>query len=357
MGGRSSILENGFAGTGEARRGKPAQSGLFLSFAIVIPLVTIVATHIWLRSAYSTNIFHLQGFLDQYDSGIYRYRILGRETLLAFYHLLLRHRHDVPLAVAADPYATRYFYAAYVLLNGVCLFVSNLALLILLWNYREGISDLRCGCYFFTWLILALSTYTVTPYDQLAYALMLLALLAAHARPVWMAYAVVGAAAILGGLTRETEFLVSPALWTVAIFTKGRTSRRFAAMGYVHIAFFAACYLALRIFVSGPAAVAQGLSFGGGKVALPALVVMSVIVYMGLALFSREYAGYKPGIVFLVLASPYVVTVLLSGAFWELRLVVPIVICQLVVYIKLGDAERAAGAGDRSVAQTSISTR
>jgi hypothetical protein len=340
---------NEFVGDGQTSRSRPAQWGLFLSFAIVIPLVTVVSTHIWLRSAYSTNVLHLQGFLDQYESGIYRYRILGRELLLAIYHVLLRHGHDLPLAVAADPQATRYFYASYVLLNGACLLLSNFVLLILLWNYRTGISDLRCACYFFTWLVLALSTYTVTPYDQLAYALMLLAFLAVRARPIWIAYVAIGIVAILGGLTRETEFLVSPALWTVAIFTKGKASRRFAAMGYVHIVLFGACYVALRIVVSGPPAIAQGLSFGGGRVAFPALLVMSVIVYTGLALFSREYAGYKPGIVFLGLASPYVVTVLLSGAFWELRLIVPIVLCQLFIYTQLSNASRAERGSHRHV--------
>ena len=334
------LSTNELVGDGQTGRGGPAQRGLFLSLAIVIPLVTVVSTHIWLRTAYSTNVFHLQGFLDQYESGIYRYRILGRELLLAIYHVLLRHGHDLPLAVAADPQATRYFYASYVLLNGACLFLSNFVLLILLWNYRTGMSDLRCAFYFFTWLVLALTTYTVTPYDQLAYALMLLAFLVVRARPIWIAYAAIGIVAILGGLTRETEFLVSPALWTVAIFAKGKTSRRFAAMGYVHIALFGACYVALRIVVSGPPAIAQGLSFGGGRVAFPALLVMSVIVYIGLALFSREFAGCKPGIVFLGLASPYVVTVLLSGAFWELRLIVPIVLCQLFVYTQLSNASR-----------------
>jgi hypothetical protein len=340
-------------GDGQTGRSKPAQWGLFLSFAIVIPLVTVVSTHIWLRTAYSTNVFHLQGFLDQYGSGIYRYRILGRELLLAIYHVLLRHGHDLPLAVAADPQATRYFYASYVLLNGACLFLSNLVLLILLWNYRTGMSDLRCAFYFFTWLVLALSTYTVTPYDQLAYALMLVAFLVVRARPIWLAYVAIGTVAILGGLTRETEFLVSPALWSVAIFTKGKTSRRFAAMGYVHIALFAACYIALRIVVPGTPAIAQGLSLGGGRVAFPALLVMSVIVYIGLALFSREYPGYKPGVMFLGLASPYVVTVLLSGAFWELRLIVPIVLCQLFIYTQLGDLDRA----DRTLVQVTPDAR
>jgi hypothetical protein len=329
------------------RRARPVQLGLFLSFAIVVPLVTIMSTHIWLRSAYSSRLFHLQGFLDQYESGIYRYRVLGRQLLLAIYRTLLGHGHDMPLPVAADPQATRYFYASYVLLNGTCLFISNLVLLILLWSYRRGISDLRCALYLFTWLILALSTYAVTPYDQLAYALMLLAFLAATARPIWIAYAAIGAAAILGGLTRETEFLVSPAFWTIAIFTKGRLSRRFAVLGLVHVALFAACYVALRIALPGRPEIAQGLSFGGGKLAVPGLLVMSVLVYVGLALFSREYAGYKPGIVFLGLSFPYVLTVLLSGVLTELRLIVPIVLSHLFIYTQLSNASRAEDSSHR----------
>lgn len=311
-------------------------------FVIVIPVITILSTHIWMTTAYTRNVFHLQGFLTQYDSGIYRYRILGRHLLLAIYHLLLLHGHDTPLPLTIDPKATRYFYASYVLLNSACLFVTNLVLLILLWSRQKGISDLRCAFYFFTWLVLMFSLYTVTPYDQLAYALMLVAFLAVSARPTWIAYVIVGAAAVLGGLTRETEFLVSPALWTVAMFTRGQMSRRFAALGHFHLAMFAACYVVLRMTISGPSRVMQGLTFGGGgRAALPGLLLMSLIAYMALALFSREYPSRKPGLVFLALSFPYVLTVLLSGLLWELRLVVPIVLSYLFVYTQLSTLNRA----------------
>ncbi len=65
------------------------------------------------------------------------------------------------------------FYGAYVLLNAVFFFLSNLALLLFLWDRKEGISDLHLAHSFFLVLLLALSTYAVAPYDQPAYCLML----------------------------------------------------------------------------------------------------------------------------------------------------------------------------------------
>jgi hypothetical protein len=45
---------------------KPFDRGLvqlrfFLTLATVIPLLVVISTHLWLRSAYTSHVFHLQG--------------------------------------------------------------------------------------------------------------------------------------------------------------------------------------------------------------------------------------------------------------------------------------------------------
>jgi hypothetical protein len=310
------------------------QFGLFFSLAIVIPLVVILSTHLWLRSAYTANVFHLQGFLEQYGNSIYRYRILGRELLLSIYRLLASHRHDQPFAMPTDADATLLFYGAYVLLNAVLFFFSNLILLLFLWDWKKGITDSRLALYFFVVLILALSTYAVTPYDQLAYFLMLACFLSFRIQTSWIMYLILGIAAIAGGLNRETEFLVTSALWTTGIFAAPAASKRYFRAGLFHLLLFAACYIGLRILLPGTPAIAGGLTLGG-KWPLPSLLVVSTLFYIAVSMAVREYPNRKPSIVLLVLSAPYVVTILVGGQLRELRLLVPLLLCLLFIYIQL----------------------
>jgi hypothetical protein len=322
-----------------------SQLGLFLSLAIVVPLVTILSTHLWLRSAYTSNVFHLQGFLDQYGRGIYRYRILGRDLLLRTYRLLASHRRDQPFSMPTDPDATLLFYGSYVLLNAIFFFFSNLFLLVLLWDWKKGITDLRLAHYFFLVLLLALSTYAVTPYDQLAYFLMLACFLALRIRTAWIMYVVLGVAAIAGGLNRETEFLVTSALWTVAIFAAPKDSKRYFRAGLFHLLLFAACYVGLRFLLPGAPAIAAGLTFGG-KWPLPSLAVVCVLFSIAVSMAVREYPNRKPSIVLLVLSAPYVITILVGGQIRELRLLIPLLLCVLFVYVQLAHARMQRSAFD-----------
>jgi hypothetical protein len=325
------------------------QRGLFLSLMFLIPLVTILSTHLWLRSAYTSNVFHLQGFLEQYGRGIYRYRILGSHLLLSTYHLLTTHRHDQPFSMPTDPDATLLFYGAYVLLNAVFFFFSNLILLVLLWDWKKGISDLRLALYFFLVLLLALSTYAITPYDQLAYLLMLACFLSLKVRTPWITYAVLAIAAIAGGLNRETEFLVTSALWTVALFAVPTESKRYFRAGLFHLLLFSACYIGLRLFLPGAPAIAGGLTYGG-KWALPSLIVVGALFYVATGIAMREYPNPKPSLALLVLSAPYILTILIGGQIRELRLLIPLLLCLLFVYVQLAQGRMQQPAFDAAPA-------
>lgn len=254
--------------------------------------------------------------------------------MLSTYRLLARHRADQPFPMPTDPDATLLFYGAYVLLNAVFFFFSNLVLLLLLGDRKKGISDLHLALYFFVVLLLALSTYTVTPYDQLAYFLMLVCFLALRFRTSWAMYLVLGIAAIAGGLNRETEYLVTPALLTIASFAAPENSKRYYFAGFYHLLLFAGCYVGLRLVLPGTPAVAAGMTFGG-KWALPSLIVLCALFYIGLSLAAREFRNRKPALVLLLLSAPYLVTILLSGELRELRLLLPLLLCLLFVYVQL----------------------
>jgi hypothetical protein len=307
---------------------------LFLSLATVLPVVFLLSTHIWLRSAYTRDLFHMQSFALQYSSSIYRYRILGPHLVLSLYHLLARHYSDQPFSMPMDPQATLLFYGACVLLNGISFFFSNLLLLLFLWDWKTGISDLHLAHYFYLILLLALSTCVVTPYDQIAYLLMLMCFLSVRIPIGWLMYVILGIAAIAGGLNRETEFLVTPALWTIALFTTPTESRLYFRAGLYHLVLFGACYVGLRIFMPGAPAIAAGMTLGG-KWAFPSLIALSALFYVAVCLATRERPGIKPSIILVVLSAPYILTILIGGELRELRLLLPLLLCLFFVYVQL----------------------
>jgi hypothetical protein len=193
---------------------------------------------------------------------------------------------------------------------------------------------LHLALYFFLVFLLALSAYTVTPYDQLAYLLMLACFLSLRLRSRWAVYLILGIAAITGTLNRETEYLVTPALLTVAWFAAPREAKQYYYTGFYHLLLFAGCYLGLRIFLPGVPMVAAGITLGG-KWALSGLIVLSTLFYIGLTLVAKEYRDRKPALVLLLLSTPYIVTIILSGELRELRLLLPLLLCLVFVYVQL----------------------
>ena len=328
-------LWNSFRKPENLERKKSLSDGaLFWTLAFAIPVVTIISTHLLLRSGYTGDVFHLQGFLDQYNAGIFRYRILGRELLLFVYRHLTSRFPDKPFPMLRDPNATLLFYLSNVAINAVSFFFSNLMLLWLLSSQKSVITDVHLVQYFFLTLLQALAMAVVTPYDQLTYVFLFVAFLGATASNQWITYLLLGIAAIAGGLNRETEFLVTPALLSIGFFLRGEASRRYVAAGCYHLVLFACTYVGLRIFIPTSHIISGGVTMGG-KWAWSSGLVLALLFYVGTAISIRLYNSLRPTIVLLILCAPYLVTILLSGALRELRLLNPILICQMFVYLQL----------------------
>jgi hypothetical protein len=321
-----------------AIREKPAEEQnsqycLFLTLMIVIPVAFFFGTHVWMRSAYS-DVFHIQKFADAYGTGVYRYRIIGSRLVMQIYYYLTNHYQDRILVMPKDGAGTFLFYVAYSIVDGVFFFLTNLVLLLLMWNRRSGISNLGLAQYFFLVLTLTLATYVVTPYDQIAYFFMVCAFLSAKFRSSLAMYLVVGVAAVAGTLNRETEFLVTPALLTVGLFAGSTQSKRYYLAGLFHLLLFAVCYIGLRILIPGASIITAEFTYGG-KWALASLAVVSALYYIGSNLAARGYSDSRPSLVLLVLSTPYIVVVLLSGQIRELRLLVPLLFCLFFIYAQL----------------------
>lgn len=315
-------------------RKRVPQSSLFWVLATVIPLTTMLSTHLWLRTAYSGGIFHLQGFLAQFGDGVYRYRLLGRYAVLFVYHHLLAHFHDQPFVMPRDPNATMLFYFSYVIVNAICFAASNFLLLLLLSGKQRRLSDLNLATYLYLTLIQVFAMAVVTPYDQLSYLLILISLFAMTIPRSWIAYGLLCAAAVAGTLTRETQLLVSAALFSVAIFSTAPRARRFWTAGLCNLALFGLVYIALRISIKGPKVVSGVWTFGGTW-GPESLLVLGLLFFVSTTLAMRMRADIRPTIALLLFSVPYIATILISGVLRELRLLVPVLLTQTFVYVQL----------------------
>ncbi len=309
---------------------------LFVLLSIVLP-ATIVFSCMWLMVTTYTSSFNLHDFLLQYSSSVYRYRLLGKDLLLLIYHALLRHASEKPFPLPQEPGAQFVFYTAFVLLNGCFFFLSNLVLLCLLWVKGFGFRDAELSAYFFYTLLLAMSMAVVTPYDQVAYFFILAGLYALKAMPRVAAVLVFAASVILGALTRETELLAGSVIATIAICNKEQAKKWWPLLG-LHLVLFSGVYLWLRVRMPGTVDVIAQVGLGGASRArfltallYPFLFVVSVLLVL------RIRNEWKPALVLLVASAPYLISILLSGIYTELRLLVPILLCMLCVYIFLRD--------------------
>ena len=308
-----------------------AQVVLFWTLAIALPVAVLFNVEVWLESNYTRGLFHLQGFTDLYVSGIFRYRLLGRLLLLKTYYLLLHFVPNKPFPMPGDTAADLPFVLAYTVLNGVCFLLANLTLLSLSWVRKEGFRTEVLSLYFFSILLMSVSMAVVTPYDQLAYLLLLVAVLGVRTENVYLAYGLIATSAVAGMLNRETEFLATALLVTLALFAGERLSRRLWTMAAVHLVLCLAVYIGLRIRLSGRASVSSVLTFGG-KWGPAAGVIVLALLLTTLVLAHFLYDSYRPALVFILLSSPYLALVFFTGVLRELRLFIPIILCIFCLY-------------------------
>ncbi len=73
----------------------------------------------------------------------------------------------------------------------------------------------------------------------------------------------------------------------------------------------------------------------GGKWGLPAAGVLCALFYIAIVLVTREYRGIRPALIMLILSTPYIFTILLSGELRELRLLMPLLFGLFFVYLQL----------------------
>jgi hypothetical protein len=196
----------------------------------VIPIILSFIVYYGFATNYTGNVFSKRGFKNQYEGGIYKYRILGKFLLLKTYTLIKGQNlpslapHSLALL---DPNGKSEFYAAYFYLNTLFLCPTSVALILTLGGQEDETSFLAVDApLLFLIALISIGQYVVVPYDILSYFFLSAAALLIYQRKDASVNSIVLCiVVILATLTRETAILIPAFFLSVnykTIFVKPR---------------------------------------------------------------------------------------------------------------------------------------
>ncbi len=146
----------------------------YFSLGFMLPATFMIIMYAGVGSTYTWGgYFTEKHFHDLYDNGIYKYRLLGKQSLLEFYALTKAEKLPgfVPKTViGAYKGADKNLYAAY-FYNNTIFFIIASCILISVFNRANSDSFFSCELPVLSILgLIALTQYIVVPYDTLTYA-------------------------------------------------------------------------------------------------------------------------------------------------------------------------------------------
>ncbi|MBS12256.1 MAG: hypothetical protein CME19_11720 [Gemmatimonadetes bacterium] len=300
----------------------------FIALTVFLPGALNVYAYFGFVPYYTKDSFSVATFLAQYESSVFRYRILGQKLLLAIHDALLSVGYTSNFDVhILDPVGTGEFYFAYFFLNTSALIATALALgcLLRLPCVRATAIERDLLTLVLVFFLVG-SQFVVVPYDQLSYFFLVMgafALLWSGPYPARLTILVLSV--ILGTMTRESTALLLSlcgALLGTSLAREHRIDRRLLSL---LVGYFIATYVGLRIWLgSSESAVSETVRFHQhfGKSSLISLI-FAASAYLVLV-HGKGDARLRNR--FLLFASPYLLAILLFGQLAEIRLWMPLLL-------------------------------
>jgi hypothetical protein len=297
-----------------------------LLLCLVAPVCANYVAYYGFVTHYSVGVFSPRGFHAQYDNEVFKYRVLGKALLLTVYRAVEyldpggAGWHRMAAFLGTDSIN---FYHSYYVLNTAFLCLTLLVL-------SGHLSDLELLA---VTLLVALTQFVVVPYDAVAY--FFLACTFRWRRNLWVTAVIV----FLAALNRETAALSLSLYASLLFLGRGGSLRGLLVLTCV----FAATYLSLRLVYGWGSAVGNEFTF-------VRYLNRNSAVGIGLALAAGYALVRRPAwaAVFLLFSLPYVVSIMLTGNPFEVRLWVP-----LLLGVMLVQADDGEGAGQAAPAHES----
>jgi hypothetical protein len=335
-GGRDTIRQNIHAE--QAVETHAAERARFWVIAVVLPVLWTIFVYSGFTSNYTGGVFTESSFVERYQggAGIARFRVLGPFLLLQIVDLLEQVGSRLPIHVwgrnilsAVTPF-DYHVYEGYLLLNAAASLAWSVVLGSFLRRALQPRSDVADLLLLATQAVIALTAFTVTPYDHLSYLFITLLFSGFVLRyPTWLLVLVT----VLGALTRESVALgllaAGASAGAPALLQPSPRRSAFWLMA----ASFGATYLGLRLALGFDAVVERGM-LGFNLRAIDVLSVVGVAFGLIAATLPALFSGFsRAQRWFLLGALPYWIVILLSGIWFEVRLYVPLLLGSLLIAV------------------------
>lgn len=306
----------------------------FVLIGVALPCILSFVVYYGFFSDYAGAGFHREGFRRYYESGVVKYRVLGRELLLNVHSVVVSPtragywlRKLLPNAPRclpmADPKGNAYFYGALFIWNTLCLVGASWLLYAFLrksaaapWQQAAALGRHAVGLF-----LMAITQFVPSAYDLLTCVFLLAAAYCMVYGGRW-GYPLALACMLMGTLTRESAVLVA-VFFLAYHFDDVLRLRRQPLLKLVGLlAVFAVTYMALRFAYGFDHAMWQmvrwRLNLTDPK-SLCGLLALPVVCWAIMA-----GAAHRRCWVFLGACLPYVAAMTLVANTWEIRLWVPV---------------------------------
>jgi len=321
----------------------------YVFIGIIFPFLVQYVIYYRFTPNYNVNSFSAAHFTEGSNKGVYRYRLLGKELHLWLYKQLsavpgIRNMKENPLYEKRldylDPDADQTFYFTYFVM---ALLFSILTSVLLLLIFDSGpffkMSETqKIFIPAFLILFIGLTNFVITPYDNLSYFFLTLAIfsfLKYLQTAKWIHYVVSCIVILLATLNRESSLLILSFMAGIYISVYKIQDLRWIRKMIVPVFCFIIPYLALRYFLGGNPEVSEGSKLLANlsifKISkLSGVLFLPVFFYM-LWHMSGSRENRRLIINFLIMASPYIIIIPVIGILIEYRLWVPVLIPVIVL--------------------------
>lgn len=294
-------------------------------------------------SNYTKNVFNKNSFIKQYNSSIYKYRIISTKLLTVIDEWVEENIENATLInknnarFGLDDNFSDHFYLAYFIQNTFFLLLTTILFVFIFNNSLINISEkekllIQCIIIF----LIAITQYTVVPYDNISYfffALFILSTLNYYKAESKFRFFILSIILFVATFNRESSALFISFFATFQILKYGKTLKSILPILYLIIIFLIA-YLILR-FIIVPTNVEatyylhikENLFEWYNLLGISFWIILSYLVYK----LCNEPINKKSLYLFILLSSPYVLFCFVFGVMFETRLFIPIFLISIVI--------------------------
>ena len=308
-------------------------------FAICLPLVLSYVVYFGFITNYTSNVFTEDSFEAQYEQGIYRYRYLSRPVLEHTHELLqdLFQEDQLTRLAVNNQEISSHFYYSYFAVNSLFYVLTCLFLFLIFDTSYMSFQSVQERLALFTGVVLliAITQFVVTPYDQISYFFEVLAIFMILR---WVREKKKGQLllicllVVLATLNRESSAIILSIMATMVVARYG-ISMQTGRMITFPLLCFIITYFGIRVVFGFDTGFFERIQLKANLLRIESQIgILFWLLLFSFAFFSaRQPVNRYYLLLFHFFSLPYIFMCLLTGMMFELRLYIPLFLGSIII--------------------------